>query len=131
MATTRKSKILSKILYRVPQDIRWAVETITKDLAENYDWIARTLFPKAERIDDKFHVIKLVGEALQAIRVRYRQEALTEERKRREIYNEEIAKMRNEAKKNKQQFKTKDFPFPPQKHYKNDETKRELLARSR
>jgi transposase len=61
-----------------------AVKTVSKDLAENYDWMARTCFMNAMKIADKFHVIKLAMEALQAVRIRLRQTALTNERERRE-----------------------------------------------
>jgi len=84
LAQTTKVSELAKILQKVSVKIRYAVETISKDLAENYDWIARTLFLNAIRIDDKFHVLKLGFEALQDVRVRYRQEVLTAERKKRE-----------------------------------------------
>ncbi len=89
---------------------------VSKDLAENYDWIARTCFMNAVRIADKFHVIKLAMEALQAVRVRFRQEALTKERERGERWKREGNKM-------------KDLPQP--KAYKNGETEKTLLARSR
>jgi len=108
MVMTTKAKIICKILSKIPFKIRLKVETITKDLANNYDWISRTMFMKAKRIADKFHVLKLGFEALQALRIKYRQELLTEERLN---------------KKNK--IKSKKLI------YKNGETKKEILAKSR
>jgi transposase len=85
-----KAGIVSDVLLKnVPTKILMAVKTVTKDLAENYDWIARTCFMNAMKIADKFHVIKLAMEALQAIRVRFRQAALTAERERREQWKKD------------------------------------------
>jgi hypothetical protein len=73
-----KAGIVSDVLLKnVPAKILMAVKTVTKDLAENYDWMARTCFMNAMKIADKFHVIQLAMEALQAIRIRYRQAAIT------------------------------------------------------
>jgi transposase len=91
-----KAGIVSDVLLKnVPAKILMAVKTVTKDLAENYDWMARTCFMNAMKIADKFHVIKLAMEALQAIRVRFRQAALTAERERREQWKKEGKKIKD------------------------------------
>ena len=108
MAMTTKLEGLKKALDKIPSKIRRNVKTITKDLAQNYDWLARQYFMFADRVADKFHVLQMGFEALQAIRIRIRQDILTEER--------------SSAEKRKQ-IKTKRF--------KNEETVKELLARSR
>jgi transposase len=111
-----KAGIVSDVLpKKVPTKILMAVKTVTKDLAENYDWIARSCFMNAMKIADKFHVIKLAMEALQAIRVRFRQAALTAERERREQWKKEGKKIKD---------------FPKAKVFENGETEKELLARS-
>ncbi len=122
LAQTTKVSELTKILQKVSVKIRYAVKTISKDLAENYDWIARTLFLNATRIDDKFHVLKLGFEALQDVRVRYRQEVLTVERKKRE---EKKAEERERKEKYEKPKESKS------KTYENGDTLKELLARSR
>lgn len=116
LAQTTKADILASILQKIPVSIRYYVKIISKDLAEGYDWIARTLFLNAIRVDDKFHVLKLGFEALQNVRVRYRQMVLTEERKLRQ---REMKKPRE-----------KKLAVRP-KTYANGDTKKELLARSR
>lgn len=118
LAQTTKTDILASILQKIPISIRYSVKIISKDLAEGYDWIARTLFLNAIRVDDKFHVLKLGFEALQNVRVRYRQMVLTEEKNRRE---EQKALERETKKKATIRSKT----------YANGDTKKELLARSR
>lgn len=109
MIQTRKAKIIQKlILDNVPLKLLLKVRSITKDLAEGYDWVARACFMNAQRIADKFHVIKMGLEALQAIRIRLRQARLTAEREAKE-----------KGKKLKKIILT------------NGETIKELLARSR
>lgn len=127
LAQTTKTDILAGILQKIPVSIRYSVKTISKDLAEGYDWIARTLFLNAIRVDDKFHVLKLGFEALQNVRVRYRQMVLTEEKNKREEKKACEREMRAEGKIFK---KPKESAARP-KTYANGDTKKELLARSR
>jgi len=131
LAQTTKASDLAEILQKVSVKILFAVKTISKDLAENYDWIARSLFLNAMRIDDKFHVLKLGFEALQDVRVRYRQEVLTLERKKRE--EKKALKRERKAeceRKNEKYEKPKEVKSAP-KTYENGDTKKELLAKSR
>lgn len=120
LITSVKAGIVSDALIKnVPAKILMAVKTVTKDLAENYDWIARNCFMNAMRIADKFHVIQLAMEALQAVRIRYRQEVLSKERKKKEKWKEQGNKM-------------KDYPEQNQvQTFENGETEKTLLARSR
>lgn len=118
LAQTTKADILASILQKIPVSIRYSVKIISKDLVEVYDWVARTLFMNAIRVDDKFHVLKLGFEALQNVRVRYRQMILTEEKN-----------LREEKKVLERETKKKATIRP--KTYANGDTKKELLARSR
>lgn len=121
LAQTTKADILASILQKIPVSIRYSVRIISKDLAEGYDWIARTLFLNAIRVDDKFHVLSLGFEALQNVRVRYRQMVLTEEKNRREEKKSVEREMKTRSRKSAARPKT----------YTNGDTKKELLARSR
>lgn len=90
MAATLKSDHLMQLItthFDIEQ--RMQVTSLSRDMAENYDWLGRQAFMNAYHVIDKFHVIKNILEQLQAIRIRYRQE--------------ELAK-RREAKKNKQSW---------------------------
>ena len=129
MIMSTKSQVIMEALNHIPAKVLFGVKTITADLAENYDWVSRSMFANARKIADKFHVIKLGLSALQDIRVRYRQKAIEEERIRYEKYKSEEAKKRNAAK--QQGLKCKTKPFPRAKTYMNGETKKQLLARSR
>jgi len=115
MAMTTKARILADIIFKIPDTIRRKVETLSKDLAEGYDWIARGLFSAAMRIADKFHVTKLALEALQDVRVRYRQEILSQQRKEKKEADKKGGK----------------YKQPPLKKHRNGETIKEILARSR
>lgn len=131
MVESLKTKELSTILRHIPIKDRYRVKTISKDLANNFDWLARELFPNAQRIADKFHIIKLALESLQDVRIRYRQVILTEERERREAHNVHESKKKDDAIKQGEIYKKKHIS--PYSHTKmtNGDTKKELLARSR
>lgn len=131
LAQTIQTSLLSKILQKIPVSIRYAVKTISKDLAEGYDWIARTMFLNAIRIADKFHVLKLGFEALQDVRVRFRQEVLSEERTKRESRKVQERERKLECKKAGGKYEKHNKKIEKTKMYENGDTKKELLARSR
>ncbi len=116
LAMTTKADILCEILNKIHVSFLMKVKTISKDLAQNYDWVSRTVFLNAVRIADKFHVIKLSLEALQDVRIRYRQESLSLERKRKEEWRKSGKKIKD---------------LPPPETLSNGETHLELLARGR
>lgn len=130
MASTTKSKIIKDLLFQVPMSKWMEVETVTKDLAENYDWVSREVFVNATRIADKFHVLCLGFDAVQAIRVRYRQEVLTKEREKAEAFEAREREKRDNLAKIGQKYKMKKFRMKHKK-YENGDTKKELLARGR
>jgi transposase len=132
MIQTTKAKIITDILHTLPSAALFIVRTISKDLAEGYDWVARTVFLNAMRIADKFHVLKLGFEALQAIRIRYRQEILKQERDEREAYRQQECERRDQYKREGKKYKIKKRKTRTERHiHKNGETTKELLARSR
>ena len=129
MIMSIKFRVIYEVLDKIPQEIRWWVKTISKDFAQSYDWVARICFPCATRIWDKFHVISMVFDALQAVRIRYRQKALEKERVRRELHKKKEAENKELAKKNWEYYIKKGLP--KSKRYDNEDTEMELLARSR
>lgn len=66
---------------QIPQEQREQVENITLDMANSMYSIACLSFPKALQIIDRFHVQKLMHEALQDLRIQYRWQAMDEENK--------------------------------------------------
>ena len=100
------------MLLRIDGDKRNEVTEVTLDLSDSMHKIVRTVFPKASRVIDRFHIQKLACDAVQELRIRHRWNAIQQA-------NDEM----EEAK-----FKGEDYvPF----RYPNGDTRRELLIRSR
>lgn len=117
MAATTKASELAQVMPELG-DKRFEVKVFTRDLAPNYDWFGREQFMNAAHVADKFHVIKNGFDALQDLRIYYRQKHLT---KRREAYDD--------YKKKKRENPNLKFDYKESK-LKNTETHRQLLARS-
>ena len=109
---TKADEIIRLVKAKIPLADRERVEEISLDMAATMKLAAQTLFPNARLVTDRFHVVKLVLEALQSIRIDYRWQAIEQE-------NKEIRKKRK-----------KKVPYQPQR-FSNGETRKELLARSR
>lgn len=107
-----KSEDIVKCLKKIPQEQRELVANITLDMANSMYSIARQSFPKALQIIDRFHVQKLMYDALQDLRIQYRWQVMDEE---------------NKAIK---QAKEKEEDYTPER-FDNGDTLKQLLARSR
>lgn len=88
------------------------VKEVTLDMAKNMEAAVKQCFPQSKLVTDRFHVVRLVMEALQHLRVKYRWDELEKE-------NEAI----QTAKKNG----TRYIPVV----FENGDTPKQLLARSR
>lgn len=102
---TKASHICAQLSAKLPISGCFAVQSLTLDMASSFDWVARTIFPGAEKIIDRFHVQKLVTEGLQSIRIAERQKVLAAARDKKSSARKAV--------------------------YRNGDTPRELLARSR
>lgn len=109
---TRSEDICNLLLRHLPEGRRRGVRTITLDMAGSMARIARTCFPLAKQIIDRFHVQKEFKEALQDLRVQYRWQVMEDENR----------KMK-EAKRQK-------LPYQPL-ILSNGDTLKQLLVRSR
>lgn len=107
-----KSCEIAPILMKIDRKLRLAVEEVTLDMAGSMELIVTTAFPKVIKVTDRFHVQQVVSNAVQEIRIDIRKKAIKEE-------NNNIL----EARKNKERYVPKT--------YKNGDTKKQLLARSR
>jgi transposase len=101
-------------LKKIPIKKREKVTEVTLDMSNAMDAIIKGSFPKVTIVTDRFHVQQLVSGAVQEIRIALRKEAIKEE-----------SKAILQAKKNKKSKK-----YEPQL-YENQDTKKQLLARSR
>lgn len=107
-----KSGQVCKVLNQIPINKREQVKEISVDMANSMEKIAYTSFPNASVVTDRFHVAKLISEAVQEIRIKHRWEAIDQE-------NKAIKEAKESGKK---------YMAPV---YKNGDTKKQLLARSR
>ena len=57
---------------KLPEVERTKVKEVTLDMARNMESAIRTSFPNAKVVTDRFHVVKLVLDALQHIRIKHR-----------------------------------------------------------
>lgn len=107
-----KSGAIIKAIEKIPLEQRKQVKEVTLDMANNMNLIAKICFPNANIVTDRFHVVKLVTEALQQLRVKHRWKAIEDE-------NKAIEAAKKEGKKYKPILLS------------NGDTKKQLLARSR
>jgi transposase len=106
------------------------VKSITRDLSQSYDWFCRQIFYNSRHVADKFHIIKHLLDACQDVRVRYRQELLTDKRLKYEAFKKQEHARKQEHKNTNQPFIAQKFTYKEPISI-NGETVFELLARSR
>ncbi|MDL2255926.1 transposase [Parabacteroides sp. OttesenSCG-928-K15] len=116
------SETVIRALKRMSRHKRLQVKNVTTDLSSAMMLIARRSFPKAELINDRFHVQQLMNEAVDQIRVKYRWEVLDAE-------NKAIREYREKRKEAKQQGRSMD-PWEPTR-MSNGETMPQIMARSK
>lgn len=107
-----KSQNIIEIINKIPLEKRMLVKEITLDMANNMNLVAKMCFPNASIVTDRFHVVKLVTEALQHLRIEQRWLEIKKE-------NKDIEKAK------KQGIKYKPIVLS------NGDTPKQLLARSR
>ena len=107
-----KSEDVIYYLNHLPRTKRLKVKEITIDLSPSMRLIAKQAFPNATIVSDRFHVQKLMNEAVSDLRVDLRWQAIDQE-------NKEIALAKELGRK---------FIYHT---FENGDTRRQLLARSR
>lgn len=107
-----ESNQITEVLAKLPEEKRNCVTEITMDMARNMEAASRNSFSNSKLVTDRFHVVRLVLDALQHLRIKYRWEAIEEENKAIEIAKKEGRKYQFEG-------------------LSNGDTLKQLLARSR
>lgn len=107
-----KSQDIIDVLNKIPLEKRKSVKEITLDMANNMQLASRMCFPESNLVTDRFHVVKLVMDALQHLRIKYRWEEIEKE-------NQAIKKAKEQG-----------LKYVPTT-FENDDTPKQLLARSR
>ncbi len=129
IARTHKAQELIQILGKY-HSITYKVKSMTRDLSNTYDWVSRQIFPRASQIADKFHIIKHVLDAMQDVRIRYRQELWREKRIKFEAYLYQEQERKAQCKEQGVVYKKSKYQYE-EKTAHNGETYLKLLARSR
>jgi len=107
-----KVQQIESVLNKIPLAQRKKVSEVTLDMAKNMESASKQCFPDASLVSDRFHVVRLVSDALQHVRIKFRWEAI-------KLENELIKK----AKMSKEDYCPEVFS--------NGDTRKQLLARSR
>jgi transposase len=99
LAETMRVKDLNKLIDKI-SCIKDVVKTITADLSPTYEDFCEQSFPQAIIVADKFHVVKHVLEAIQALRMRLKQAEIAKlptTKKERRIYEKETKLINGES----------------------------------
>ena len=107
-----ESKLIQSVLEKIALEKRQQVKEVSMDMARNMGLAIKNSFPNCKMVIDRFHVVRLVMDAMQHMRVDLRWKAIAEENY-----------ATKEAKDNNQKYISEILP--------NGDTLRELLARSR
>lgn len=107
-----QAKVIQAVLEKIPMQKRQQVKEVSMDMARNMALSIENSFPSCKMVIDRFHVVRLVMDAMQHIRVSLRWGVIKEE-------NRAIA----QAKKDKQKYQSTELS--------NGDTLKQLLARSR
>ena len=118
------SDTVSGTLRKVPRELRRRVRTVTTDLSSAMMLTARAVFPKAMLVNDRFHVQRLVTEAIDHMRVGYRWEVLAKE-------NEAIREHRARRKAAHTRAEKDLIGEWESERMENGETRPQIMARSR
>jgi transposase len=107
-----ETKTIQEVLEKISSVKRNQVKEVSMDMARNMNLAARNSFKNSKMVIDRFHVVRLVMDAMQHIRVSLRWKAIEEE---------------NTAIKQSREKGEKYYPHV----FANGDTLKELLARSR
>lgn len=107
-----EAKVIQEVLEKIALEKRNVVKEVTLDMARNMGLAVEKSFPKSLQVIDRFHAVRLVMDAMQHLRVKFRWQAIEEE---------------NNAIKEAKQRGEKYYP----QTLANGDTVKELLARSR
>lgn len=106
------SEGIAQVLEKIEESKRLEVKEISMDLSPTMQRVARRCFERATIVADRFHVQKLMGEAISELRIEHRWDAIDQDNKERALAKREDRKY---------------VPYT----FRNGDTRRQLLARSR
>ena len=107
-----EAKTIQEVLEKIPIEKRNQVKEVSMDMARNMGLAVKHSFPQSTSVIDRFHVVRLVMDAMQHLRVKMRWEALEQENTAIKLSKE------------------KGLKYEPTV-FSNGDTPKELLVRSR
>jgi transposase len=107
-----EARVIQEVLEKISILKRAMVKEVSMDMARNMGLAVEKCFPNSKKVIDRFHVVKLVMDAMQHLRVKFRWEAIEQEN--------------NAIKESKQRGEKYHSPI-----FSNGDTLKELLARSK
>lgn len=125
--TTRSDYLIKAIQPLLPELCK--IETITRDMAASYEKFCNDIIPNATQIADKFHVLANLFDAMQAVRIRYRQKELEKRRFALQEFKAQETQRQEHCEAKGIKYTPKRFSYKDKK-LANGETTIELLARS-
>lgn len=69
MTRSTRSEKIAQVLNRIPQTFRNQVLEVKLDLASSLRKVCDIAFPKATQVIDRFHVVRLIMEAMRHVRI--------------------------------------------------------------
>jgi transposase len=129
LARTVSAGILQKAIASVGDKVD-IVSTMTRDMSSTYAKFGDGAFPNASQIADKFHIVKDLLESCQAVRIRYRQEALRDKRIAYDEHKKQEKQKQKECIGQEKLYEKKNFSHK-EEILDNGDTIMEALARSR
>lgn len=115
---------VADVLRKIPLRKRLGVKTVTTDLSSAMMLIVRRAFPRAKLVNDRFHVQKLISEAIDQLRIRHRWDIL-------EAENKAIREHRALRKAAKTRVEREIIGQWEPRRMENGETMPQIMARSR
>jgi transposase len=76
-----RSDVVSQIIKKIPTEQLDKVKEVTMDFSDSMRSIAEQCFPHAIIVIDHFHIMQRLGEALEELRLKYKRQAVTENKK--------------------------------------------------
>jgi len=129
VANTTKSSELFEATLTINQQLS-QVKVINRDLASCYKNFCNRVMPDTAQVGDKFHVIKLLLDANQAIRIRLKRDIDTKKRIAFQGFKNQEKERKDACEKAREKYKKRKFVYK-EKVASNGETQSELLRRSR
>lgn len=74
-----EAKTIQEVLEKIPLEKRNQVKEVSMDMARNMGLAVRNSFHQSTSVIDRFHVVRLVMDAMQHVRVKLRWQAIEEE----------------------------------------------------